>query len=65
METLNFEQMEQLEGGSCAGALVIGGVVSVGATALLIASGGTGLALAGFFLSRAGTVAGIINACAE
>lgn len=64
MTKLNFEQMEEVHGGSCVGAIAIAAVVGAGATALLIASGGSTIALLGFGLSRIGGVAGIINACA-
>ncbi|MEM6517331.1 MAG: hypothetical protein AAF688_14195 [Bacteroidota bacterium] len=44
MKTLDLNQMENEEGGSCAGGAI---GLAIGATALMIATGGT----AGFFLA--------------
>jgi len=56
--------MQDANGGSCAGAVAIAAVGFAVGTGILIASGGTGLALIGFLSSRVLGTAGIINGCA-
>jgi len=66
METkkLDFEEMENLKGSSCAGAAAIAVAGSFLAIGVIVATGGTAAAVVGLLGTQALGLAGIADSCA-